>query len=330
MSTTGEQVELKSKHIAFTMCPNCIDETTLSIYAKYIYKVLCSFASSETNKVWPSQEKLAERVNCSVATIKRGIIELQNSKLLVKKTIRNGILKKNEYYLCTMFDPNFEKIIQDLQRIDANVNTGQLTQSLRKVSQSYRENTQNRKVSQSYRRVSQTYDLDPLDLNIEEEEERKESPKKSNLEILPPKDPEEKTTALTAPSGIFNSDSKLINFKNIEDKEGTIKLGQDWFDWACSKTAWKHGYKLDSFIDAIATIQRQGKFNLEPVRHLFEYIQTHAFWQNVAVSPCGLTKSKQAGVRKWETIMQQMMACKKYKGKLLDKRIEEEGGVSYF
>lgn len=114
MSTTGEQVELKSKHIPFTMCPNCIDDTTLSIYAKYIYKVLCSYASSETNKVWPSQETLARKASCSISSVKRALEELEASELLKKETIRDGYSNKNIYHLCLMSEHNFERVISKL------------------------------------------------------------------------------------------------------------------------------------------------------------------------------------------------------------------------
>jgi predicted transcriptional regulator len=148
-----------------------------------------------------------------------------------------------------------------------------------------------------------------------EEEKASEKFQREKHETKSPS-PSASVPALSKPS----DDS--LNLKGIENPEASISLAKDWLQWANKQSPWKTGFTLHNFAEAILTIQRQGKFNHEPVRHLFEYIKRDDFWAKNAISPAGLTKRKNGDMRKWETIMHQMKANRGYRTEVVQEKLK--------
>lgn len=60
--------------------PNYVDQSkTLCIEARYLYAVLCDYASDKDH-CWPSQKKLATRIGCSLGSLKKYLRQLEAGK----------------------------------------------------------------------------------------------------------------------------------------------------------------------------------------------------------------------------------------------------------
>ena len=75
--------------------PQFVLDMPLSLGAKVMYALLCNYAS-EKDHCWPSQKTLAERLACSVSSIKNYLAELVRENLI---TVRRERYRSSVYYL---------------------------------------------------------------------------------------------------------------------------------------------------------------------------------------------------------------------------------------
>jgi DNA-binding MarR family transcriptional regulator len=88
----------RKQNRGFTMIPNSfIENKNLSIYEKMTVIVMLKHKGNNET-AWPSQQRLAGQVGCSVSTIKKTIIGLEKKKIVSKlksKNYRRNIYKIN-------------------------------------------------------------------------------------------------------------------------------------------------------------------------------------------------------------------------------------------
>lgn len=75
--------------------PQFVLETPITFGAKIMYALLCDYASTK-DRCWPSQKTLAERLSCSVTSVKKYLTELVDEKLI---DIRREHYRSSVYYM---------------------------------------------------------------------------------------------------------------------------------------------------------------------------------------------------------------------------------------
>ena len=75
--------------------PQFIMEKRITFGAKIMYALLCNYAS-EKDHCWPSQATLAERLSCSVSSVKNYLGELVRAKLI---DVRHKQYRSSVYYM---------------------------------------------------------------------------------------------------------------------------------------------------------------------------------------------------------------------------------------
>ena len=75
--------------------PEFVLKKSITAGAKLLYTILCNYAA-EKDHCWPSQARLAERLSCSVSSIKNYLAELVREKLI---TVRKEQYRSSVYYM---------------------------------------------------------------------------------------------------------------------------------------------------------------------------------------------------------------------------------------
>jgi DNA-binding MarR family transcriptional regulator len=87
----------QNQNRGFVMIPNSFIETkNLSIYEKMTVIVMLKHKGNNET-AWPSQQRLASQVGCSISTIKKTIIGLENKKIVSKLKSKN--YRRNIYQI---------------------------------------------------------------------------------------------------------------------------------------------------------------------------------------------------------------------------------------
>lgn len=74
----------------FIMPDFIFNDTRLSLEAKTLYALFCNYAG-ERNYCWPSHKTLADKLKCSVSSVKTYIGQLINCNFVIKKTVGNHV-----------------------------------------------------------------------------------------------------------------------------------------------------------------------------------------------------------------------------------------------
>lgn len=88
--------------------------------------------------------------------------------------------------------------------------------------------------------------------------------------------------------------------------EGDLSLGEEWFKYAHEVMEWQTAFSPDKFAGDIAKVKKATNLNDDGIRAVLSFVAKDDFWRNKAVSPIGLLKKNQGGVRKIDTILSQM------------------------
>lgn len=75
--------------------PEYVLKMSITAGAKLLYAILCNYAG-DRDHCWPSHATLAERMSCSVSSIKNYINELVNENLILVKNVK---AKSSLYYI---------------------------------------------------------------------------------------------------------------------------------------------------------------------------------------------------------------------------------------
>lgn len=59
-----------------------LQDTELSMMAKFIYAVVCTFASVMGGSFWPSIERVSQTANVDIETVRKAYMELERKGLL--------------------------------------------------------------------------------------------------------------------------------------------------------------------------------------------------------------------------------------------------------
>jgi len=86
-----------------------------------------------------------------------------------------------------------------------------------------------------------------------------------------------------------------------------MNLGTKWHDYATAKMP-SGKFDLIKFAEAISKIKRTIDLSDDEMDYLFNWIIEDEFWQNVAISPCGLLNRSANGNRKVENILMRIKA----------------------
>lgn len=89
-----------SKDAGWTAVPNTVSRSKLSMAAKCVYISLSSRINCGAGN-WPSHALIAEEASCSVATVKRALVELRDAGVVEwrQRTNGKGGQTSNEYRL---------------------------------------------------------------------------------------------------------------------------------------------------------------------------------------------------------------------------------------
>ena len=119
----------------FTQVPNeVLEDINVSIQARLLYSILLSHAW-ETNKVFPGQGRLAEKMGTSEKSVRKYVQELKNAGYLSIK--RRGLNKTNLYILNKWIPTGYKRKNLPIKK--------QKNSSLKKSSQLPNNNTQDKK-----------------------------------------------------------------------------------------------------------------------------------------------------------------------------------------
>lgn len=312
----------------FFQIDNAIFDLGLNSYEIAVYARLCFRGSLNQPLSWESLDTICKACCISRPTLLKSLKRLESLQVIAieRRKDQSGRDTSNLY---TLLD---QKVwLKNKDKID-DEGKGDLPWRVKEI---YPEG----KGDLPWEGKGDLPDLDPLF----EKDPKEQDPKRRERERVHAHAPahydvqaEEKSeTESPSPSAPVPALSKpsddSLNLKGIDNPEASISLAKEWLEWAKSQSPWNTAFTLHNFAEAILTIQRQGKFNHEPVRRLFEYIKRDDFWAKNAISPSGLTKRKNGSdMRKWETVMHQMQANKDYRTKIVQSNIAQLGGKSLF
>ena len=78
---------------------NVVRDKELSITARLIFTVLCTFADKDKRGCWPDNESVAETAGVSVSTLKRAYKELEDRGVIARNTRFNNGQQISSYTL---------------------------------------------------------------------------------------------------------------------------------------------------------------------------------------------------------------------------------------
>ncbi len=88
-----------------------------------------------------------------------------------------------------------------------------------------------------------------------------------------------------------------------------LEVGTEWLEHALTEMKWDRGsesWTPEKFAAAVAKVRKATGLTHEGTKGVLSFIRGHKFWGDVALTPTGLLRKNEDGIRKIDTILVQM------------------------